>query len=412
VTSQQSLTEFDPWLQYCKFNDLFNNQNQNDSFDQSFDDSTPDISLNESVISNPLISNSKNLKNNGDLPNLAAAAAQPTQVKRHGICLALSDHDRIKTLISEFLQRGLVPYVERTIKILNEQIQSKKSILKSFGIPRRIFGGGSSSPSSVIKPSSSSVSISASGLSSSNNGNNQSVVSNTSGITITNSTTFAGSNDELHVRRLADLAFMFRLYDLAFNSYHSCKKEFTSFINNSSNQSNTEQLLNMTLYLAGALEMATISNFMQNFGSDLNYSSMSQSSSVSSLSSIQSSPTNVSTSSSSSSGNKTYNFTYIEEAIQLLVNTCKNNYFATRCTLLSTEALKTNNQFYKAAYQFINLSSDESEIRSALFLEQAAQCYLAIQYPQPSIRKYAFFMSIAGYRFGKAGQVNINYYND
>ena len=166
----------------------------------------------------------------------------------------------------------------------------------------------------------------------------------------------------------------------------------------------------MTLYLAGALEMASISNFMQNFSSDPHYSSISHSNSTSTLSSLQQQPQSPSTTSivsSSSSGSlKTYNFSYIDEAIQLLLNTCKNNYFATRCALLNTEALKTINQFNKAAYQFISLSSDESDMRSALFLEQAAQCFLAVQTPQPSIRKYAFYMSIAGYRFNKAGQVS------
>ena len=169
----------------------------------------------------------------------------------------------------------------------------------------------------------------------------------------------------------------------------------------------------MTLYLAGALEMASISNFMQNFSADPHYSSILHSNSSSGLSSLQqqSSPSTsiISPSSiSSSSGSlKTYNYSYIDEAIHLLLNTCKNNYFATRCALLNTEALKTINQFNKAAYQFISLSSDESDMRSALFLEQAAQCFLAIQSPQPSIRKYAFYMSIAGYRFNKAGQVKI-----
>ena len=134
------------------------------------------------------------------------------------------------------------------------------------------------------------------------------------------------------------------------------------------------------MYLAGALEMASLSNFMQNFsGND---------------------PNSLNTSNLNNQS-KTYNLQYIDEAILLLLNTCKNNYFATRCALLSTEALKANNLFVKAAYQFISLSSDESDMRSALFLEQAAQCYLAMN----MIRKYAFFMSIAGYRFNKAGQV-------
>lgn len=128
--------------------------------------------------------------------------------------------------------------------------------------------------------------------------------------------------------------------------------------------------------------MASLSNFMQNFqGSDPN-------SSVSQLNT-----SNIGTP-------KAYNLQYIDEAIQLLLKTCKNTYFATRCALLSTEALKANNLFVKAAYQFITLSSDETDMRSALFLEQAAQCYLAMS----MIRKYAFFMSIAGYRFNKDGQ--------
>ena len=211
-TQQQQLTEFDPWLQYCKFNDLYNNQvSMSNDMDPYLEDAADVSQSNENLINNPLINNAAANKpgQNGLLP-----------VKRHGMCLALSDHDRIKTLISEFLQRGLVPYVERSIKILNEQIQSKKSILKSIGFPRRIFGGSSSSSS--IKPSASSssvVSITASGLSSTN----QSPASNSSAITITSNSTFAGSNDELQIRRLADLAFMFRLYDLAYNSYHTCK---------------------------------------------------------------------------------------------------------------------------------------------------------------------------------------------
>ena len=45
------------------------------------------------------------------------------------------------------------------------------------------------------------------------------------------------TSEELQLRRLADLAFMFRLYDTAYNSYHTCKKEFTSDINNTSQQS-------------------------------------------------------------------------------------------------------------------------------------------------------------------------------
>lgn len=191
------------------------------------------------------------------------------------MCLALSDHDRIKTFLSEFLQRGLVPYAERTIKILNEQIQSKKSILKSFGIPRRIFGGSSSSSSSSSKSSTNAnlITVSTAGLSGATSGNSTGASSASSGssssgiLTITNN--FIQTNDEFQLRRLADLAFMFRLYDLAYNSYHTCKKEFANIVSNQSNVNN-ESPASMRMFLAGALEMASVANFMQTFAGSLN----------------------------------------------------------------------------------------------------------------------------------------------
>ncbi len=399
VSTSELLTtttnEPDPWLQYCKFNDLYNNslnqlKQETESIPAQIDDSTQ--IENRSDLNDPL----NRMNDNENIESIN------NNIKKHGQCLALSDHDRIKTFVSEFIQRGLVPYAERTIKILNEQIQSKKSILKSFSIPRRIFGGGSSSGSSALSPSSSKtspvVTVSAAGLTSSTqnqlNGMNNINLNNTSGlVTITNNN-FITTNDEFQLRRLADLAFMFRLYDLAYNSYHSCKKEFSNYVNSNSSQTNSDQLMSMNFYLAGSLEMASISNFMQNFSNDVSLNStMTSSQSTASISSLA----NLSSSSS-----KSYNTQYMDEAIHLFLNTCKNAYFATRSTLLSTEALKANNLFLKAATQFINLSNDETDIRSALFLEQAAQCYLA--QAQPWIRKYAFFLSLAGHRYSKSGQ--------
>lgn len=336
------------------------------------------------------------------------------EVKRHGMCLAASDHDRIKTFISEFLQRGLVPYAERTIKILNEQIQSKKSILKSFGIPRKLFGGSSSSSSSSTL-SSASILMSGSKASSTPGASSTSTPGDpgaAGAITITNN--FIGTNDDLQLRRLADLAFMFRLYDLAYNSYHSAKKDFTSYLNSNSSQTSSEQVVQTKLYLAGALEMATISSFMQNFAHDLMQAAAASTNNnttsggmVNSSSSMHISASSNSLSSLTLNSNKTYQLQYIDEAIGLYVNDCKNLYFSIRSVLLSTEALKATGLFLKAAYQFINLANDETDVRTALFLEQAALCYLA--QPQPLTRKYAFFMSLAGHRFSKAGQVLIRF---
>jgi hypothetical protein len=62
---------------------------------------------------------------------------------------------------------------------------------------------------------------------------------------------FSYSNDapELQLRRLGDLCFMFGHYTLAFQAYHSAKRDF-----------NADQAW---LYYAGALEMAALSAFMQ-----------------------------------------------------------------------------------------------------------------------------------------------------
>lgn len=378
VSSAQTTTELDPWLQYCKFNDLINGINQL-SLEEN---SVVGVNLNEEANFTSLSNESSDVNDpltkklsNENLANTNASNGE-IAVKKHGMCLAQSDHDRIKTFVGEFLQRGLVPYAERTIKLLYDHIQSKKSILKSLSIPRRIFGGSSSSSSSSSISKSTSltpaVSVSASSLASNNSMN--------PALTITNN--FVAPNDEFQQRRLADLAFMFRLYDLAYTSFHSCKKEYSNFL--SSNSANNDQTLLTNFYLAGSLEMASVANFMQNFAND--------SSTSTSLVSLTGS-------------SKTYNSQYIDEAIQIYLNICKNVYFATRATLLSTEALRLTSYFSKAAFQFVNLANDETDVRSALFLEQAALCYLA--QPMPWIRKYAFFMSLAGHRFNKSGQVSL-----
>lgn len=51
----------------------------------------------------------------------------------------------------------------------------------------------------------------------------------------------------------------------------------------------------------------------------------------------------------------------------------------------------------------------DSDLRSALLLEQAAHCYINMEVPK--VRKYSFHMILAGHRFSKAGQVCIHVYN-
>lgn len=45
----------------------------------------------------------------------------------------------------------------------------------------------------------------------------------------------------------------------------------------------------------------------------------------------------------------------------------------------------------------------DSDLRSALLLEQAAHCFINMK--SPMVRKFAFHMILAGHRYSKAGQV-------
>ena len=60
---------------------------------------------------------------------------------------------------------------------------------------------------------------------------------------------YSSDAPELQLRRLGDMCFMFGHYSLAFQAYHSAKRDF-----------NADQAW---LYYAGALEMAALSAFMQ-----------------------------------------------------------------------------------------------------------------------------------------------------
>ena len=42
--------------------------------------------------------------------------------RNHGFCLSLSDHDRIKIFVHELGYRGLLQYIEKLMRYLNEQV--------------------------------------------------------------------------------------------------------------------------------------------------------------------------------------------------------------------------------------------------------------------------------------------------
>uniref|UniRef100_A0A8D8PUA0 Trafficking protein particle complex subunit 8 n=3 Tax=Cacopsylla melanoneura TaxID=428564 RepID=A0A8D8PUA0_9HEMI len=241
---------------------------------------------------------------------------------RFGELLSSDDVIRIKQLMKDFVNKALIPYVESEIHNLTEIIANKKGVSRTlFSTTKRWFGmskPGAQSPGAAPPPT---------------------------------SVVYSHDSQELQLRRLGDLCFMFGLYSLAFQAYHSAKRDFGAD--------------NAWLYYAGALEMASLSAYLAN---------------IETRKAME----------------------YLEESINCYLNHCKIPQFATRATLLSFEFLKDIGSYAEAARQLVRMTSEESDLRSALLLEQAAYCYL---YAASNLgRKYAFHLVLAGHRYSKAKQ--------
>ncbi|XP_067931715.1 trafficking protein particle complex subunit 8-like [Watersipora subatra] len=235
-------------------------------------------------------------------------------VSERGCWLTTHDHDRLKTFVQEFVVRALIPWAERLIKSYNELYQSKRK----GGLFKSLFSRNRVMESKPISGG------------------------------------YLPESPEMQLRRLADLCFMFQLYDQAYNVYHTLKKDFESD--------------KIWLYCAGAQEMAGLSVFMQGTVANRNY------------------PTH-----------------YLDGAIDVY-QTCKSQSYMTRAVFLSTEILKVKGLWFQAASQFLKLTGEEFDLRSAVLLEQAAYCFLNMSIPQ--LRKFAFYMVLAGDRYCKASQRN------
>ena len=62
--------------------------------------------------------------------------------------------------------------------------------------------------------------------------------------------------------------------------------------------------------------------------------------------------------------------------------------------------LKARAQAGEAATQLLRLALDDSELRSALFLEQAALCFVRLACA--NVRKFAFYAVLAGNKYASA----------
>ncbi|RWS12872.1 trafficking protein particle complex subunit 8-like protein [Dinothrombium tinctorium] len=157
---------------------------------------------------------------------------------------------------------------------------------------------------------------------------------------------YSSEANEMQQRKYGDVAMSLTLYEIAYNFYYSAKKEFQSE--------------GAWLYYAGASEACAMASFLIN----------------------------------------KFQKHYFDQAISCYLETCRSTNLATRSTLLASEALRKiwPNE---AASLFIRMTSEDNDLRSALFLEQAAKCFAEAHVSRK--RKAAFHYVLAGHRFNRCG---------
>ena len=152
------------------------------------------------------------------------------------------------------------------------------------------------------------------------------------------------------MRRYADVKFVLQDYETAHNTYNSVKKDF-----------NHDKAWK---HFAGAQEMLGISQiYMED--------------------------------------SRGVDCRYFDVAINAYMK-CNATLYGCRAMLIVTEMLTSRGQFKEASTFFMKMTSEESDLRSALLYEQASMCFLQMK---PSCqRRAAFHLVLAGHRFTKASQ--------
>ncbi|ORZ00797.1 ER-golgi trafficking TRAPP I complex 85 kDa subunit-domain-containing protein [Syncephalastrum racemosum] len=167
-------------------------------------------------------------------------------------------------------------------------------------------------------------------------------------------TIYPHSAPEAQMRKLADYAFMIRDYKFAQAIYDTVRRDYA-----------TDKAYK---YHAGSLEMIGICTLMMN----------------------------------QSLRNKADVDRNFELAVQLYLGRCRSPYQATRTTLIYYELLKAHRMWKDVPTALVRMTGEDSDLRSALFLEQAAHCFLRA--PRAMVRKYGFHAVMAAHRYAKANQ--------
>ncbi|CAO3630125.1 unnamed protein product [Cunninghamella blakesleeana] len=259
---------------------------------------------------------------------------------KYGQYLTYDNIEGTKNMVKEFVVQSLVPFMERNIQHWNEQVASARR-----GLTGRLFGASRRlfGTNNSRGPLTQSIqTIPATG---------RNIPTGTNMLTI-----YPFGAPEAQMRKLADFAFMLRDYKFAQIIYDTVRRDYA-----------TDKAYK---YHAATQEMIGICYLMTNQP-------------ITSKVDID------------------RNF---ELAVQQYLGRCRSPYHATRTTVIYYELLKLRRMWKEIPNALVRMTGEDSDLRSALFLEQAAHCFLHNHHPM--VRKYGFHLVMAGHRYAKGLQRN------
>ncbi|KAM0755961.1 hypothetical protein T439DRAFT_376232 [Meredithblackwellia eburnea MCA 4105] len=296
----------------------------------------------------------------GLLPDHTTTPAPPLSPTKPSIGtgdkgLELSDEDivSLKLLLREFVSQSLVPFLERGVRVGNQQfVQSKRSIGgRLFSAGRKYFGSSGTSGGTGTGGGAGSA-----GSSTGNSSRTGSPVSGTGALGGWNAVKgfYPHQAQESQTRRLADLAFMLGDFKLAAEVYEQVSKDYRSD--------------KAWKYYSSACRMAGLSHLLNHASAPLLHN-----------------PDLA-----------------LEQANQVpLPPSGTVDLDALKATLLYYEAYRAVGDWRAAPSGLVRAAGESDEVASAILLEQAAIADLHL--PMPSRRKFAFHMAMAATRYEKSG---------
>ncbi|EGD73790.1 hypothetical protein PTSG_05483 [Salpingoeca rosetta] len=232
-----------------------------------------------------------------------------------GFCIA--DVQKLKDTCAAIVDTALVPAVRHHAQLLSAEVTATRKSRSTFlNATRKWFSSGKSAQSG------------------------------------TGQDPYAPDSFEMQTRRLADLLFMIKEYDDAYQHYRHLRKDF----NNDRSWK----------HLAGANEMLAACMLLDPRLDQGRYESRQ-----------------------------------LFESAMATYNKSGMPFHTARVAITAAADFTARTQHADAAATFVRVVSEESDLRSAIFLEQAATCYFA---SPSSRRKAAFHLVLAAFRFIKAHQ--------